>query len=312
MDTNKSIISLSHNDLDGIGCQVVLRWQYTNVYYKTISYNRIYDTLVELDNNLDYDRTKSQIFISDLSLKPNEILLLKTICEKNPDVKIILADHHIRTPDIVELYKSFPKNFIDLHTEQQCSAMILFYYFGVNNNKIRELIELVNSYDLWLVDRPNFMDALILNEIYESMSHQDFFNSIGFYGNIKEDITRKIDKSKTKIQSFQDGIVQNNYIYYNDKIVVAHIDRYKSILQYYLDRPISVIISSNFNFSVRLSNSLKDYELIDIRNVFFEYFNERKYNYYYAHKQVFGFNSTETTVIDDIDSFLLFIGEKFN
>lgn len=312
MDTNKSIISLSHNDLDGIGCQVVLRWQYTNVYYKTISYNRIYDTLVELDNNLDYDRTKSQIFISDLSLKPNEILLLKTICEKNPDVKIILADHHIRTSDIIELYKSFPKNFIDLHTEQQCSAMILFYYFGINNNKIRELIENINSYDLWLVDRPNFIDSLILNEIYESMSHQDFFNSIGFYGNVKEDISRKMEKTKSKIQSFQDGISQNNYIYYNDKIVVAHIDRYKSILQYYLDRPISVIISSNFNFSVRLSNILKDYELIDIRNTFFEYFKSKNYNYYYAHKQVFGFNSTEMTVIDDIDSFLLFIGEKFN
>ena len=312
METNKSIISLSHNDLDGVGCQVVLRWQFTNVYFKTISYNRIYDTLVELESTLQYDRNKSQVIISDLSLKENEIILLRDICIKNPEMKFIFADHHLRLPTTVELYKTFPKNFIDLYSESQCSALILFYYYGINNTKIRDLIEQINSYDLWLIDKNNFMDSLLLNELYESMSHQDFFNGIGFNGNLKDDIVRKTTKIKQKIQSFKDSIDDNSYIFYNDMVVIAHIDRYKSILQYSLDRPISIIISSNLNFSIRLSNSLKDYEVIEIRDLFFKFFENTQNIYYYAHKQVFGFNSSEETVINDIDTFLQFIEDNFH
>lgn len=311
MDANRNVLSISHNDLDGVGCQVVLRWHYSNVYYQTIPYNKIYDTLIELDSNLEYDRTKSTIIISDLSLKENEINLLKSICLKYPDVRFVIADHHIRTAHISKLYTSFPKNFVDLHNESMSSALILFYYYGVNNAKIKDLIFLINSYDLWLVKESNFLESLVLNEVYESMLHSDFFGAIGLYGNIREDITRKIDKVTQKIQSFKDSIDQNELIYYTDTVVVAHIDRYKSILQYYLDRPIIVIISSNYNFSIRLSNSLKDYELIEIRDKFFNFFVNKNYNYYYAHKQVFGFNSTVDGVITDVDEFLTFIGENF-
>lgn len=309
MDTNKSIISLSHNDLDGIGCQVVIRWQYSDVYYKSISYNKILDTLNELDSTLSYDRSKTQVIISDLSFKENEVVILKNICEKYPTVKFIMADHHLRPINVSNLYKAFTKNFIDLHTESKCSALILFYYYGINNTKIRDFVGLINSYDMWITDANNFEESLLLNEIYESMSHQDFFSGVGLYGNLKEDITRKTDKITQKIQSIKDGIECNELIFVSDKAFIAHIDRYKSIVQYYLNRDISIIISSNYNFSIRLSNSLKDYELIELRNSFFDFFNREGYEYYHAHKQVFGFNSNENKIIEDIDTFISFTAE---
>lgn len=306
MDTNKSIISLSHNDLDGVGCQVVLRWQFGDVYFKSISYSKIIETFNDLDSTLSYDRSKTQVIISDLALKDDEIELLKSICIKYPDVKFIIADHHLRSLSAVKMYETFPNNFIDLHNENRCSAMILFYYYGINNIKIRDFIHLVNVYDLWIDNDSKFEEALLINEIYESMLHSDFFAGIGMYGNLKDDITRKTDKTLQKIQSIRDSIDNNEMIFVDDKLFIAQIDRYKSIVQYYLKRDISIIISSNFNFSIRLSNGLKDYELLRLQESFFDFFKREGYDYYHAHKQVFGFNSSEEKIIDDIDIFIAF------
>lgn len=310
METNKNIISLTHNDLDGVGCQVVIRWQYRDVFFKSISYNIIIDTLKELEQLLEYDRSKTHIFISDISFKMNELELLKQICNNNPSVKFIMSDHHLRDKEILSIYKSMPLNFIDLYSTERCSASTLFYYFNINNLKIKNLIDTINSYDMWLSNNNNFLDSLVLNEIYESMTHNDFLSNISYYGQFQDVITRKFEKTKKKIQSFKDSIIDNSSIYYNNNVCVAYLDKYKSILQYYIDKPIIIIISSNFNFSIRLSNKLTDAEIIQYREIFFDYFKLNGYDYYYAHKQVFGFNSTINRVYEDIDSFITFIEEK--
>ena len=269
METFKPIISITHNDLDGLGCQLVLKWVHQDVHYHSTSYNTLLNTLIELEDLLKYDRSKTLIVISDLSVKDDEAKVLKRIVTDNPEVKFIYADHHLRTTEMTIFLKKLPKNFIDLYNTKMCSASILYYYYNIQMPKLKENIDKINAYDMWLTESRFFKDGLVLNEIYESLGHNNFFNSISNYGNLTETITRKINKTNTKIENFINQIDSNSFIYYDDLIVVAQIDKYKSILQYYLSRPISIIISSNFNFSIRLSNELKDIEVEKYTQLFF-------------------------------------------
>lgn len=312
MTINKSVISISHNDLDGVCCQCLIRWELNDVHYQPTSYHRLDDTLGDLFDNLSYNQSLNTVIISDISLRYNQLLKIKEMTEQYPKVKFIVADHHVRDKKILEVYKTMPKNFIDLYSVKQCSSLILYQYFGINNIRLKELTYTVNAYDMWNTKEPEFEDSLVLNELYEATTHNTFFNGIGFHGSLKEELNRKKTKIETKIKKFKKTIDTNEYIYYNDTIVIAHIDKYKSILQYELNKPISIIISSNLNFSIRLSNDLTDANLRRYSNLFFDYFNKNNYDFYYAHKQVFGFNSNSINIMDDIEQFISLLDGEFN
>lgn len=312
METIKTNISISHNDLDGLGCQLLLRWQYDDIYFRTVSYTNIHNILLELKELLEWDRNKKNVIISDMSLKYNEVVLFKEICNNNPDVKFIYVDHHIRSQDISKLYSEFPSNFIDLYDTTKSSSHILYYYLNINNKRLRDLVELINLYDMWEINDEKFEDSLVLNELYNSVGHHTFLTSISYYGSMSEVLTKKQEKVKKKIQSFINNVSTNDTIFYNDNVCVAYVDRYKSILQYSLNKPISIMISSNLNFSIRLSNTLKDVEVNKYIELFFEFFKDNKINYYHAHRQVFGFNSNGYEIFDDIDRFIDFLDKKIN
>jgi oligoribonuclease NrnB/cAMP/cGMP phosphodiesterase (DHH superfamily) len=310
METSKSIISITHKDLDGVGCQLILRHQFQDVHFHTTSYNILKQTLTDLEDLLSYDKSKNLIIISDISMTHIELDKLVHIATMNPLVKFVYADHHIRTQKENAIVKMAPKNFIDVFDDKRCSASILYYYYNINANRLKEIIDLINVYDMWIDDSSMFYDALVLNELYESVDHWDFLNNISNYGKISDYLKNKELKVRDKMNTFVSNIDNNSLIYYDDKICVAHIDRYKSLLQNSLNRPISIIISSNLNFSVRLSNKLKDYEVKDYTELFFKFFESHNITFYHAHRQVFGFNSNGSSVEDQIDELISFIQES--
>lgn len=297
---------MSHNDLDGLGCQLVLKWTYGDLFFKTVSYSTIRETLLDLNDVLIHDRSKTTVIISDLSFNLDTAILLMETVQNSPDVRFIIADHHVRSTDIIDLFKLAPKNLINLYDTNMCSASILYYYFNTQHKYIKEFIDLVNVYDMWFSSDDRFGDSLVLNELYESYVHSDFFSEMKT-NRMSDKLISKLSKTKDKMDSFISNIPNNPLIYYNDFICIAHIDRYKSTLQNYLDLPIMVFISSNLNFSIRLSNNMSDAEVEYFTQRFIEYFRLNHVDWYYAHRQVFGFNSTGD-IFADIDHFIGFLG----
>lgn len=309
--TYKPNIAIVHSDLDGLGCQLVLKSKFNDIFYMNIHHNEVIQTLIDLEENLKVDRNKQNIIFGDLSLGLDEFKIIKRIVEDNKNITFIFADHHIRTKELSQFIKDIPSNFIDLYDIKRSSASILLYYFNVQHKYLRELIDIINIYDLWVTKDEKFKESLIINELYESVGHRVFFDNIqGF--KLNDYLLNKYNKILNKVDKFIISAPNNQLIYTNDKICLAHLDNYKSIIQYYFNRDIVIFISSNLNFSFRLSNNLKDYEIDDITKKFFMLFERKGIIYYHAHKQVFGFNSTPEHLNTDIDDLIMFIQENFN
>ena len=306
-NTSKPIISISHNDLDGLGCQVVLKWTHGDIFFKTASYSTINNTLKDLIDILQYDRTKTTVIISDISFNTETAILLIELVESAPNIRFIIADHHIRSSQVLDIFKLAPKNLINLHDINMCSASILYYYYNITHRHIKDFIDLINVYDMWITADDRFQEALVLNELYESYSYNDFLYEMRSY-KMSDKMMTKLGKTSNKISSFISSIDSNPLIYKNDYICISHIDRYKSVLQHHLDLPIMVFISSNLNFSIRLSNNLSDYDVDYLTKKFIQYFKGKNVEWYYAHRQVFGFNSSGTDIFSDIDDFINFLG----
>ncbi|MDR0453320.1 MAG: phosphoesterase [Deferribacteraceae bacterium] len=141
------ILHISHNDLDGVGCGILVKAAYPSV--KTIY--RGYD---ELGNMLDsihsgYD----MVIVTDLS--PSEAILESIAGE----CELLLIDHHISS----ETLNKYP--FV-IH-ENGKSATLLTYEkltsIGFDLSAYEDFVCCVNDFDLWKLKRD---DSLRMNLLF--------------------------------------------------------------------------------------------------------------------------------------------------
>lgn len=142
------IMSVSHNDLDGVGCQIVLGNVFKNIHFISSSYYNADDVL----ESIDYSRY-DYVIVTDLS--PN-----------NPDLldhpKIWLFDHH----DTMLPFHDPEKNRFVIDsvcaTKLTHAIMVRMYKESLDLSHLDEFVDLVNDYDLYKRKIPKSWE---LNEI---------------------------------------------------------------------------------------------------------------------------------------------------
>jgi hypothetical protein len=150
---NKTIYHLSHIDLDGYSCQLVMRF----TPYKTFNFNANYGAEVKQKLELILEQIKknggaSIVLITDLNLTFDESRWLnnevKSMNENKKDVTIILLDHHGSGEDSAKKYDWY---YLDT---SRCATKITYDYalehFELDEPKwMNKFVNVVNAVDLW-------------------------------------------------------------------------------------------------------------------------------------------------------------------
>ena len=152
----KTIHHLSHIDLDGYSCQLIMKF----TPYKIYNYNANYGAEVKqkLDIILEHIKANSDdsiIFITDLNLTADESrwlnLQVNNLNDSNKNIQIILLDHHGSGEDSANKYEWY---YLDT---TRCATKITYDY-AKEHFKLDEptwmnsFVDVVNAVDLWKQD----------------------------------------------------------------------------------------------------------------------------------------------------------------
>ena len=151
---NKTIYHLSHTDLDGYSCQLVM----AQTSHTMISYNANYgaevmDRLEQIVESIKKSKQTSTILITDLNLYPEEARWLNNevnrLNENGWNVTITLLDHHGSGKETAAQY---PWYTLDTN---RCATKIVYDYalehYGLERGGwLEPYVKVVNAVDLWL------------------------------------------------------------------------------------------------------------------------------------------------------------------
>lgn len=150
---NKTIHHLSHIDLDGYSCQLVMKF----TPYKIFNYNANYGAEVRqklefILENISKDNTPTMLLITDLNLTFDESRWLNNEIKKmndgKNDITLVLLDHHGSGEDSANKHEWY---YLDT---SRCATKITYDYvlenFEYDEPKwMNKFVNTVNAVDLW-------------------------------------------------------------------------------------------------------------------------------------------------------------------
>lgn len=156
------ILSISHNDLDGVGCQIVLGQVYENINFVNSSFYKIDETL-NCINFDDYDF----VFVTDMHPEKESSLDISD--------KIILIDHH-------ESKYNNPAKRRYVVNKNKCATVLTKFFiekmYDIKLENLDELVNYINDYDMWEL---KFKKSKMLNDLmfykYRAEEFRDQFMS---------------------------------------------------------------------------------------------------------------------------------------
>jgi len=162
LNSKSRILSVSHWDMDGSTCQIVLGNYFENIEYHSATFTNI-DHMMKImaPNFHKYDA----VILTDVYPKDSALL-------DHPN--IILLDHHE-----TDKHHDATKNRYVI--QDNCAAVLTQNWvetkFNVNFSHLYELTRLVNDYDLWIHQDPKSREMNDIFDLYrETKFHKRFFN----------------------------------------------------------------------------------------------------------------------------------------
>lgn len=141
------ILHITHNDMDGAGCAILLNSVYKDIQSCYLNYDEVNDFI--LNNYENYDK----IIITDVT--PSEELL-KHILNR---IAITIIDHHVTS----EKLKQYD---FTIHETGKCATKLTYEWLISQNKDVKrykELVDCIDDYDLWLLKRN---DSLKMNMLF--------------------------------------------------------------------------------------------------------------------------------------------------
>jgi len=166
LNKNNRILNVSHLDLDGVGCSIVLQNIYKNIEFKSLKYGDV-DEFLKTVNFKNYDC----VILTDISPEHIETFDLSD--------KIFLLDHH----ETAVKYHCPEKNRL-INTKNSASVFVKEFFeklFNLDFYYLNDLISIIDDFDLWKLQDPR---SKFFNELYFKMYESDFRRRFG-NGNTK-------------------------------------------------------------------------------------------------------------------------------
>lgn len=248
-------VALSHYDLDGISCQIVLR-KYIGEFTKfNTGYNKIDNYIKILDEHI-FNNSPKFVFITDLAFTIEQLEKVNALAQKYKSVKFIFIDHHPFDDDFGHLKRDNLKIII---SKKYSATILLLKYLEKKSNKIysdlRDFCNIVNAFDTWLEDDKDFKKGLLYNELFWKYGLNVFWNK--FKDNYRVSLNdketyKKLIKNKNKLfNKLEDS---GRIFKTKDKnMLMIFLDNYMTFVT--LDYPgykMYIIINSKGKISIRL------------------------------------------------------------
>jgi len=262
----KIVLSLSHIDLDGISCQIVLRNLYGDIRRMNTTYGKINEYLNIIEDYISRIEP-DEVFITDLAFKLDQIERLNEIASKNENTNFTFIDHH----PFGEEYKHLNRdNFKIIITDKASATKLTYFYLKkrypeIENKELSKYVDYVNAYDIWLKDEKEFKVGFVYNELFWSYKIEYFWSI--FKDNYKlrnkdkekyKDILSKKNKLFNKLEN------SGRVMKFSNRILLIFLDDYQSFVTIdYPDFLFYVIVRSTGGISVRLNEEITNYNIKD-------------------------------------------------
>lgn len=149
----KIVHHLSHTDLDGYGCQLVMKYSGLTPYNYNANYGaEVKETLELMLQNIKKARVAALLLITDLNLTADESKWLNNeiakLREDKNEVSLLLLDHHGSGEESAKRYEWY---FLDT---SRCATKITYDYakehFGLDEPTwMNKFVDIINAVDLW-------------------------------------------------------------------------------------------------------------------------------------------------------------------
>ena len=259
----EEIMLLSHNDMDGAGCEIVLDSKFhidsiihTN-YVEIVAHLKLIDEKLTLHSKV--------VFITDLNFDEAAFIELFRLAMNHTHVKFIYIDHHIYEGRTLELMEKIQKldNVTVSHDTTKCATMLCYDFIKSKDEDLGRLVRFINAYDIYLEEQPEFKVGYLLNTIFWAIKMNPFKIALkrNNYNIPKKFISMNREIEERKDEAFE-RYEANGLIVKDDenKILLAMSDDYKS---YYVhdfpDYNVYILpnVKSN-NISMRIRDMDKD------------------------------------------------------
>jgi len=158
---SKIIHHLSHTDLDGYSCQLIMRYTPYTIFNYNANYGaEVRQKLEMILENIIRDNKGATILITDLNLTTDESKWINSevtkLNEQKKDITLTLLDHHGSGEDSANKYEWY---FLDT---DRCATKITYDYIKENfefnePSWMQKYVNVVNAVDLWkMQEEENF------------------------------------------------------------------------------------------------------------------------------------------------------------
>jgi oligoribonuclease NrnB/cAMP/cGMP phosphodiesterase (DHH superfamily) len=216
------IANLSHYDLDGVVCHILLRnlFPKLDVRYYTCGYDKLQEKITKLIDDKEIFDIHT-VFVTDLSITCDQAKLLKENFNN-----VFLFDHH-ETSYLIkdELHSILHNTYIN---KTMCGSALVFRAFeeklkivlegvlkdlpemSLRFDRLKRLVEVTNIYDMWQLHHEQFSLAYYLNDCFWIYRWEQFvdkyirgfegfntYETMTVYGRLKEKtkLINEADKS---------------------------------------------------------------------------------------------------------------------
>lgn len=169
---------ITHNDLDGIGCAIVLKsfLPDTHIDLKIVGYDKVDEEVLKalIDKRYDF------VFITDISVDQ----ATASIIDKAAPDRVVLIDHHPGR----DYLKDYPWTVIVTVEDNrdnwiQCGASLTYLYLKErvcveHNETLATLVEEIRRWDIWLWQSMNDRLAKELNDYMYIVGIDDFIDEM--------------------------------------------------------------------------------------------------------------------------------------
>lgn len=153
---NYTLHHLSHTDLDGYSCQMVSAHYFDSIQFYNSNYGKeINECFNQILATIQTSTSeKHVILITDLNLTMDQAKEFESkvnICDK--EIMMFVLDHHKTGQECADAFEWY---FLD---SSRCATKITYDFFSElygKDEKLSHYVDVVNSVDIWLEDKPEF------------------------------------------------------------------------------------------------------------------------------------------------------------
>lgn len=270
------IISLSHNDMDGVGAQIVLNKTYPDITTLNTSYGKVSE-YIEIISDMLISRTNiDEVYITDLNITELEMVTLYNLSKQYPHIIFNYIDHH----DYDYEPQKYKRNNLHIAVSKKfCSTKLTYGFCKAHKNlkpdkDLTYFVNVIDAYDLWQTENLLFQEGLRLNELFWSLMVRNFYLRFKDITKLRMVDNEKIDAMFIKKNKIFTKLKESGRLFTaeNKSVLLCFLDVFRSHIT--LDFPgywCYVNVTLYGNVSIRLSTSFTELEAIHMKNTLVDF-----------------------------------------